>query len=201
MDYLFDKFHGVEERVVLAVIYCDYRATSTQTTVNILGSILQQFLVQSTISLPPKITETLRLIENNMGQVEMKDIRQMFELSLSEFEQAFICVDALDEAAPRTRYEVLTFLKEFNKVRLLLTARPRVQPDINHALEISKDNERAIEIIPSQSDIQAYLVTVLESDNKSRFGLEIASDLGFEDKIERLNCDIIDSLKANARDM
>ena len=85
-------------KVGVAVIYCDYRDTTSQTPVNILGSILQQFLF---VVMPNQVYHQLKLIKAQGKGVEIGDISQMLKMTLNHFDWTFIYIDTLDELEPQ----------------------------------------------------------------------------------------------------
>ncbi|KAI5811792.1 hypothetical protein DFH27DRAFT_475728 [Peziza echinospora] len=162
------------KNVGVAVIYCDYRDQTHQSVCNILGSILEQFLIPVMgPPLPPAVLDNvfrdLGTIARQRRSVVIEDITQMLRTTLAIIDRAFICIDALDELGPGVLYHLLTFLGRFQELQVFLTARPRVQPDVNRAL--GTDSEQySITIFPDEQDIRRYLEHALELDSKEKSG-------------------------------
>ena len=127
-----------EENV--AYVYCDYRDQAKQTVVNILGSLLQQLLVNASF-VPEAITTLLESPKNKNQRVEVGDVTKMLTILLPQLNKySLFCFDALDELEPRTRFALLKALHtDFGTVRIFLTGRPHIQSEVDRALQTTID--------------------------------------------------------------
>lgn len=149
----------------IALFYCDYRDQKSQTLVNILGSLLQQLLLM-TPQIPNEVQKKLESIRTHRKKVEAEDISQMLEITFPEFHQVFICIDALDELEPRTRFSLLASLgREFANARIFLTGRPFVQQDIKSSFE-PQNLLDSITITANSEDISLFLSNEIEVENR-----------------------------------
>jgi len=152
--------HGEEN---VAYIYCDYRDQTNQTMVNILGSLLRQLLATAPF-VPEAITTLLESRQKKDQRVEVGDISQMLKILLPQLRCSFICLDALDELEPRTRLALLSALRtEFGTVRLFITGRPHVQPEVDTTLQTQLE---AMHLTADKGDIRGYLTHEIEQDKK-----------------------------------
>jgi len=152
--------HHGEENVVY--IYCDYGDQTNQTLVNILGSLLRQLLVTSTF-VPEAITTLLESRKKHGQIVEVGDISEMLKALLLQRNNCnFLCLDALDELEPHTRFALLKALHtDFSTIRIFLTGRPHIQPEVDGALQTKLD---AMHITADGGDIRGYLTHEIEKD-------------------------------------
>jgi len=145
----------------VAYLYCDYRDQTSQTVVNILGSVLRQFLTTASY-VPKTIITTLESIKKKGQRAEIGDISKMLTILLPHLNRSFLCLDALDELEPRTRFTLLKALRtEFNSARIFLTGRPHIEPEVNGALQIQLD---AMHIEANEGDIRGFLIHEIEED-------------------------------------
>ena len=83
----------------------------------------------------------------------------MLKLTMQQLVGSFICIDALDELEPNTRRQLLEKLKEMTThtthLRLFLTGRKHIQPEVHKQFEIPSEYE--VEIVASPDDVQKYL--------------------------------------------
>ena len=175
-----------EENV--AYIYCDYRDQRNHTLVNILGSLLHQFLVNVS-HIPDAITTQLESIKQQGHRVEAGDISEMLKVILPQLNRSFICLDALDELEPYTRFALLKALHvDFGTVRIFLTGRPHIQPDVDRALDTKLD---PMHIIADDGDIRGYLTQKIEED----------MDINPNHMSEQLKEEILDTMTRKASGM
>ena len=152
--------HGEEN---VAYMYCDYRDQTNQTVVNILGSLLRQLLITASC-LPEAIITLLESHKKRNKRVEIGDISQMLQVLLPQLNCSFICLDALDELEPRTRLALLSALRtEFGTVRLFMTGRPHIGPEVDGALQTHLE---AMYLTADEGDIRGYLTHEIEEDKK-----------------------------------
>lgn len=131
-----------------------------------IGSLLRQFLM-GLDEIPQAIIQAFHAARTHLGGrvLELARLVELFSAVLERFQQVFICIDALDEFVPEYRVRLLRSLHQIvvtsPNVRLFLTLRPYIQPDL--ASNIPLDTG-IITIQPRFSDIQTYLVARLGTD-------------------------------------
>src|ERR1700760_257340 len=133
MDHL-NTHYGKPEIVGVACFYCDYVKQSNQTLENILGSLLQQFLISSaSSSVYDSWTNTLESIDKGGKRVVLADILNIMKLVLNSLQLAFVCIDALDELEPSVRNQLLVEIQRFasTNTRLFFTARPHICEEVS----------------------------------------------------------------------
>jgi len=145
----------------VAYLYCDYRDQKSQTVVNILGSVLRQFLTTASY-VPETIITTLQSIKKKGQRAEIGDISKMIKVLLPRLHHSFLCLDALDELESRTRFTLLKALRtEFGSARIFLTGRPHIEPEVNEALPTQLDS---MHIEANEGDIRGFLIHEIEED-------------------------------------
>jgi len=145
----------------VAYLYCDYRDQTSQTVVNILGSVLRQFLTTACY-VPETIITTLESIKKKGQRVEIEDISKMLKVLVPHLHRSFLCLDALDELESHTRFTLLQALRtEFGNARIFLTGRPHIEPEVNRALQTQLD---AMHIEANEGDIRGFLIYEIEKD-------------------------------------
>ncbi|KAF8435913.1 hypothetical protein BGX38DRAFT_1099857, partial [Terfezia claveryi] len=144
--------HYGEQRV--AYIYCDYRDKTNQSLDNIMGSILKQHLA-ITIEIPDAVVKLLESQQNNIGKA---DASQMLKFVIPQLAASghFLCIDALDELEPGTRFDLLKAIQtEFGNSRIFLTGRHHIASDVSRILQIPSVD--SMQITPNPIDVRAYL--------------------------------------------
>lgn len=165
IDDLVSRFSQIPQ-VGIAWIYCDYRDQTNQSLVNILGSILRQFLrAVSTSHTLGQIEKILDSTKKSGTRVDILQVLPMLKLTLSQMDCSFLCLDALDELVPQTLVKLLQILQsEFSSVRIFLTGRPHIQQIINDRLQIQDQNTITLEAHPE--DIRKYLKHQIQLDRE-----------------------------------
>ena len=172
----------------VAYMYCDYRDQTNQTVVNILGSLLRQILI-TTSHVPEEIARMLESIKRESKRLEIGNISQILKVLLPQLNSSFICLDALDELLPRTRFALLSALStQFGTVRIFLTGRPHIQPEVDGAL---KSPLYAMHITADNGDIRGYLIHEIEED----------MNINPDDMTEQLKEEILEAITSKAGGM
>jgi len=130
-----------------------------------LGSLLKQLLSGLGV-IPVEIVKKFRGQKKVVGgrRLHLPDIVKICA-AVTSFQRTFICVDALDECAPRHRLEVLDafgqILKKSPSTRMFMTGRSHIRGEVERGL-----GERAlsISIVSRQDDIGTYLRARLRKD-------------------------------------
>lgn len=133
-------------------MYCDYRDQKLQTAENVLGAILRQFM-RSLISLPPKVWD---LCERNFQEglaLSSKDLHHLLQIISTEFDQLYVCLDALDEIGELPSITKLLRDRPSN-VRLFLTGRSHVLNAIQRYLP----EMQTLSIEARKSDIKRFIM-------------------------------------------
>ena len=145
-------------------LYCDFLAHQEQSTTGMLGAILKQLVSRGGV--PEHIREAFRGAENGFGRrgLRLPDMVEILKKTITLPQQVFVCIDALDESAPKNRWGLLKSLQEIIRVspnmRILLTGRPHID---NEIVEFFSKAVR-IAVSPTQDDIKSYLEMRLNSD-------------------------------------
>ncbi|KAI5804813.1 hypothetical protein DFH27DRAFT_464459, partial [Peziza echinospora] len=152
--------------IAIACVYCHYRDQESQTLVNILGSIVHQFLSTASV-VPDQVIRHLEGVQRRNQRVTTQDITTIYGYIQrnANFTQAFICIDALDELKTETRFSLLDALREtFNTAAILLTGRPHVAHDVSGALGTRSGD--SIQVVPNSGDIKAYIRHTIKGDRR-----------------------------------
>lgn len=136
------------------VIYlsCDYHNQKTQNLDRFLGDVLRQ-LVNAKGVAPPYMYDMQRKHESAGSCPPTNELREWIQGLLSDCEQSFVVVDALDECDGQVREALVSFFRELQRsrpVRLLATSRPI------STVQRLFDNDREIAIRASEHDVRIY---------------------------------------------
>ncbi|RPB05457.1 hypothetical protein L873DRAFT_1634490, partial [Choiromyces venosus 120613-1] len=166
IDVLCDRTVG--SNVGIACLYCDYRGQKEQALVNMIGSLLRQF-VTGLPEIPDNPAKVFRAAKGQLGgrALKLEKMIEIFPQVLASFDKTIICIDALDEFGVDNRarfFQLLRYIVEKSpNTRLFLTGRPHIQ------LELDKHFAMPIAVIniqPSPNDIRLYLTTKLDNDSE-----------------------------------
>ena len=166
IDNLCDQAGGKDVAVV--GLYCDFLAQQEQSTASMLGAILKQLASRGGI--PEHIREAFQKAKKEFGGrgLRLPDLVGILRRTIAPLERVFICIDALDESAPKHRRELLESLREIVRaspnIRIFLTGRSHVDDEI---MQLFSEAVR-IPISPTQEDIESYLEMRLDSDTDPR---------------------------------
>ena len=162
IDSLCDQAAGKDIAVV--GLYCDFLAQQEQSTTSMLGAILKQLASRGGI--PEHIQGAFRRAKREFGgrRLRLPDMVEILKKTIISLQRIFVCIDALDESAPKQRRELLESLQEIVRVspnmRILFTGRPHIDGEI---VEFFSKAVR-IPISPTQDDIKSYLEMRLRGD-------------------------------------
>ena len=161
---MIDHFYDSEQDISVAGLYCDYLDRNKQTTSNILGAMLRQLIGSGDI--PGGIRKAFEDAKRHFGGVgpEAPELLRMLKEAISQRHRVVICIDGLDESLAEHRTGLLCALQaivqELSNVRLLLTGRPFVRPEVERYFS-SAD---AILVSPTREDTEAFLKKKLDED-------------------------------------
>ena len=176
IDSLCDQAAGNDVAVV--GLYCDFLAQQEQSTTSMLGAILKQLVSRGEI--PEHIREAFQKAKKEFGSrgPRLSEMLEILKKELTSLRRIFICIDALDESAPKYRLEFLESLQEMVRVspnmRILLTGRPHIDDEV---MEYFSKAVR-IPISPTQDDIKSYLKMRLKRDTTPKaMDAELRADI------------------------
>jgi len=162
IDRLSDRSKGKNTAVV--GLYCDFLAQQEQSTINMLGAILKQLFGREEI--PEHQREVLQNAGGERGSrvLRLPDMVKILNETITSLQRIYVCIDAIDELAPKYRQELLRSLQAIVRVspnmRILLTGRSHVDDEIMGFFTKAVK----IPIRPSQDDIKRFLKMKLKGD-------------------------------------
>ncbi|RPA90439.1 hypothetical protein L873DRAFT_1717738, partial [Choiromyces venosus 120613-1] len=164
MDRLQDEAIRSRQNVKVIGLYCDYLDRKEQTIRNLLGALLKQ--VACIGDIPEDIRQVFEAAKGYLGGTgpRLSQLREMLKTAIASQEQLFICIDALDEASPEHRVDLLDALREISRespsIRIFLTGRPFVRSDVEKYFP----GVQVISVSPTTDDIKIYLTRKLDKD-------------------------------------
>jgi len=163
IDQLCDE--AVEEDAAVACFYFDFAARHEQSPANMLGSLLRQ-LVTGLEGIPEAVARGFRNQKKVIGGrgLQVSAILGMFQ-AIPTTKRTFICVDALDECAPKHRMVILESLGQIvqgsRNIRIFVTGRSHIRSEVERKL----DGEAAFILVePTEDGIISYLREKLRDD-------------------------------------
>ena len=145
--------------------YFDFAARNEQSPVNMLGSLLRQF-VSGLKKIPEAIVQDFQKEKTGIGGrgLQVSGIMKMFQ-AIAITRRTFICVDALDECVPEHRMIILESLRQILQgspnTRLFMTGRPQVRSEVERRLDGAAT---FISIQPTEDGVIRYLHDKLRKD-------------------------------------
>ena len=153
MEYLTDLY-GDDEDIGLAIVYCDYKDQTHQTSSAIIAAIIKQLVAKK-----PRVPTSLFDLYNKCDMGERRASQRQLSVLLDDmcasYTRVFILVDGLDECyAPKERDTLLQTLKlvKDDSVKTLITSRPNTKNVQNHLANVLK-----VEVVASDDDITNYV--------------------------------------------
>ncbi|KAK3994869.1 ankyrin repeat-containing domain protein [Cladorrhinum sp. PSN332] len=173
-------------QVAIAFIYCDYRDPTTKSEVEILSSITRQ-LAEQCKPLPLEVRTFRDRYAGKMTRPSVEERLALIRFLAQRFRRTYILIDALDECPKENRLRFLNLARKLESfVRLLITCRPFVD------LQGKFSNLFRLDIVAHESDIQAYLESMIDKDEEMQC---------YAVRDPNLKRDIIKSLLAKADGM
>jgi len=129
-----------------------------------LGAMLKQLVSRGGI--PRHIQEAFRKAKREFGGrgLLLPDMVEILKKTITSIPRVFICIDAVDECAPKHRRDLLGSMQEIvrasSSTRVFFTGRPHIDDEIEK--RFSKTVR--IPLSPTYSDIVSYLEMRLDSD-------------------------------------
>jgi len=145
--------------------YFDFAARNEQSPVNMLGSMLRQF-VSGLKKIPEAVVRDFQKQKNGIGGrgLQVPGIMKMFQ-AIAATKRMFICVDALGECVPEHRMVILESLRQIlqgsSNTRLFMTGRPQVRSEVERRLD---GVATFISIQPTEDGVIRYLRDKLRKD-------------------------------------
>jgi len=155
----------VGKDVAVVGLYCDFHAQKEHSTTHMLGAILKQ--LASRRGIPNHTREAFREAKKEFGSrgLLLPDMVDLLKMTITSLPRLFICIDALDECAPKHRRELLESLQRIVLVspgtRVFLTGRPHIDDEIVGCFR----NVLRIHLSPTPGDIKSYLEMRLADDH------------------------------------
>jgi len=158
-------------------LYCDFLAQQDQSATNMLGAMLKQ--LSSRGGIPKYTREAFREAKKEFGGrgLQLPDMVDMLKKAITTLPPLFICIDGLDECAPKHRLELIESLQEIVRVsrgaRVFLTGRLHIDDEIVRGF--SKALRLALS--PTHGDIMNYLQMRLNGNTDPAMDEELRSDI------------------------
>jgi len=150
-----------EKDLAVAWLYCDFLAHQEQSATATLGAILGQLV--SVGEMPENIRQAFRKRFSERG-LRLPDIVRMIKETISLLPPVYICIDALDESAPKSRQELLESLRDIVRespsTRVLFTGRSHVEEEVRKYFA----KVIIVPVSPTEGDIRVYLGVRLDRD-------------------------------------
>lgn len=171
-----------EKDVSISYIYCDYKDRKSQTTVNLISSLVKQ-LVRQQSDMPEEVKELYTKLENGRKSLSLEDHSRLLLSSSNHFRRSFILVDALDEhiinddeegAMQLTLLDILLNLQRQRNssggYTLFFTSRP------NGLIQRRLAGCVCLDIRATDSDIESYLRSRIRDPTKFPFAEKVRDD-------------------------
>ncbi|KAK6348997.1 hypothetical protein TWF730_009757 [Orbilia blumenaviensis] len=171
IDYLLQASQE-SPKIGVAYLYMDLNDRISQTTENIIGAIIKQLLRSI-----PEIPRSIEAVWRSRQDGTSMDARlEMLYDACKDFDEIFVCMDALDEHVNPA--ELLKHLKpsEGTRFRLICTGREHIQSIITTIIE--EATVQTFRIKARESDIKAFIKQ--EIDDARRLG-----DMPIDDNLEK----------------
>jgi hypothetical protein len=149
---------NTDDSAAIACIYCNYKEKTEQTFVNLIGSLLKQFLQER-----PTIPDGVKRLYHGHYRRGIKPTRdeiiQALQSEIRSYSKTFLVVDALDECSDSEIWKGL--LKElrslYGNINLMITSRhlPAIEREFDRGGMFSKSMR--LEIRATDGDVRKYL--------------------------------------------
>lgn len=148
--------------VTPAVIYfyCDFKDSSKQTAVSLLGSLISQ-LVQKRSEIPTDLENLYRRLDNGHKLPEIYSLESCLHSIIKQFSKVVVIIDALDEFMERDPvFEMLERLR--GNINILITSRD----ELDIKLQFEGLPNLAIKESDVSADIERFVTYELDRQPK-----------------------------------
>lgn len=116
-----------DQNIPVICLYLEYKERKTQTTENLLGSLLKQLVqLKSSSAISPGLREAYQNAKAIKANPTTKELRGLLQAELLKYSRVFLVVDALDECDPSSRrHELLADLRELQEQNLSMMVTSR----------------------------------------------------------------------------
>ncbi|KAH0563314.1 hypothetical protein GP486_002120 [Trichoglossum hirsutum] len=151
IDHLRNSFRG--ENVGICYLYSNYKRSSEQTPVDLVGSMLKQ-LVHEQNHVSDDLKALYERHRRTSTRPSLEEVCQLFHAEVRKYSRVFIVNDGLDECVDGTRKTLLLELYKLQSMTatsLMVTSRyiPTIMQEFEGSLQL--------EIRASDEDVQTYL--------------------------------------------
>ncbi|CAD6584844.1 MAG: hypothetical protein ASARMPREDX12_001771 [Alectoria sarmentosa] len=186
-----DHLHQVftEKDVSISYIYCDYKDRKTQTTVNLISSLVKQMILQQS-DMPKDVIDLYTKHGNGQSSLSLEDLSRLLSSLSNHFRRSFILVDALDEhfvnddeenAMQLTLLDILLNLQQKRRdsrgCTLFFTSRE------NGLIQERLAGCVRLDIRAAGSDIELYSRSRIHDPSKFRFANNVRDDVDLGNQI------------------
>jgi hypothetical protein len=163
-----------EDDTGLAFVYCNYKESEGQTTINLVGSMLQQ-LVQRRAAIPIKLRLLYEQHLRKKTKPTLAELSELLHVELTSCSRAFLIVDALDECDETrgTHRDLMAELLRLpSNTSLMITSReiPSIRDELNQFCRL--------EIQATEIDIRTYLERCIERESRLKGHVQADPVLG-----------------------
>lgn len=144
--------------VGIAYIYCNYKETQRQSSINLTASLLQQLLMQQS-DIPTYVVELYERHTKFKTRPLLNEYQRLLRAILDDFSRVYIIIDGLDECS-ETNSTRSNFLAGINDIRpqtcTFVTSRylPSIERQLHGAMKLQVEAE--------DEDIRKYLIQRLQ---------------------------------------
>lgn len=154
VDHLWSTFQN-DPTVGIAFFYCDFRRQNEQKPIDLLLSLLKQF-VQKRLSVPENVKSVYEHHKSNRSRPSLEEVSKVLCYVINDYSRSFVIVDALDECqvADGSRKSLLPEIFNLQaQSRVCIFATSRFIPDITDQFR----NCATLEIRARDEDVRRYL--------------------------------------------
>jgi hypothetical protein len=141
-------------------MYCDYKAVSKQTPVNLIANLLRQLVLQKPI-LQVELTVLHKDHTRNKTRPTLSEYTKLLQAAVARFSKVRIVIDALDECpeADQARQSLLGEIGKLKHVSVLITSR-------NIPFENELRSAIRLDVRADDSDIIKYIEDRISRSNQ-----------------------------------
>ena len=146
-------------------LYCIYKERNSQTTENLVGSLLKQMIENHPQQFFPMVETLYNASKQSHERPVLNDFVSLLGNVLQSFTQSYLVVDALDECTMEVKDSLMNTIEVLQQtcaLKVMITLRPDTY---TNSLEPSKTG--FLEIRAQDSDIRKYLVSRIRSERRS----------------------------------